>query len=89
MDPWKELGTRNWVPGRRPPAVRPNSGELLAKAGPGAGGDWPLGPKGDDSGAWLWRGRVGEVGRRRPAAVAAAACCASDGGSMQGSRSGW
>jgi hypothetical protein len=35
-------------------------------------------PLGLHSGARLWRGRGGEVGRRRPGAVAATACCAGE-----------
>jgi hypothetical protein len=74
--PQKELWLRNVVPGRRPPAVRPNSGEPPVERGRGR----DLGSLGADSRARLGRGGAGEVGRRRPGAVAAAACYAGEVG---------
>jgi hypothetical protein len=65
MDPWKELGTRNWVPRRQPVAVRPNSGEPLAGAGRARAGigPWVLGGR--------FRGLVVEGKGRRGGAPAA------------------
>jgi hypothetical protein len=71
MDPWKVLGTRNRVLGRRPAPVRPKSGEPTAMSGRAQAGKGPAGPRGSIPGHALGRGITDELARRSPAAVAA------------------
>jgi hypothetical protein len=44
--PCRNLGARNWVPGRRPAAVRPNSGEPAAGTSRARAGNDPRVPRG-------------------------------------------
>jgi hypothetical protein len=66
MDPWKDLGTRNWVPGRRPARLGLNSGEGSPESGRGRAGGWPRAYFG--FGWWAW---LGERSCRRVGAPAA------------------
>jgi hypothetical protein len=84
MDPWKDLGTRNWVPRRRPAPVRPKSGEPAARSGRARAGKGPAGPRGSIPVLGWGRERAGEGGHRRPAAVAAATAVPAMGARCRG-----
>jgi hypothetical protein len=87
LGPWKEIGTRNWVP--RPwEAVAPAKFRRAGCApGRGSGGARPhahLGPEG----GWSWGGGAAGAGARRWPAVAAAAARGSgeDGAGLDNAR---
>jgi hypothetical protein len=72
MSPWKELGISNWVPGRQPSAVRPNSGEPAAVSGRARVGERPAGLWDSIPGLGLAETAAGVLERRPGAAPAAA-----------------